>query len=169
MRTMVRAIGLQDWRETIDRFHVMEKLALFLSLAFPDDDRQRAKILRRWNRSLDRSDRAIYRIRRWLYKVELTLTGRRREEFMKHLGCYFVDTTTFRYASLAALGLQQGSGVTEGACKSLVTMRAKRSGQRWREEGIRAVLALRSLLSSERLESFWSRFVRRFHFDCVAA
>ena len=37
----------------------------------------------------------------------------------------------FRYASIAKLGLHIGSGVTEGACKSLVTARVERSGRRW--------------------------------------
>ena len=42
-----------------------------------------------------------------------------------------------------------GSGATEGACKSVVKMRAKGSGQRWHEEGITAVLTLRSAYLSE--------------------
>jgi hypothetical protein len=48
--------------------------------------------------------------------------------------------------------------VTEGACKFLITTRAKRSGQRWTKRGISAVLALRSLLASERLAAFWKLF-----------
>ena len=66
------------------------------------------------------------------------------------------DKDHFRYASLAEDGLHSGSGVTEGACKFLIAARAKRSGQRWTKKGITAVLALRSLLASERLPQFWA-------------
>jgi len=53
-----------------------------------------------------------------------------------------------------------GSGVTEGACKSLITRRTKRSGQRWRERGIEAVLALRSIVHSDRWPRFWRSFAK---------
>jgi len=169
MRTMLRSLKLHDWRETIDRFHLMEKLALMLSLILPHAELERAKILERWNRALDRNDRAILHIRKWIYAEQRHVRGRRGEDLSRAIGCYFVNTSLFRYASLASLGLQQGSGVTEGACKSLVTMRAKRSGQRWRPEGIRAVMALRSLLNSDRFRPFWTIFIQRFHFECAAA
>jgi hypothetical protein len=57
----------------------------------------------------------------------------------------------FRYASLNALGLHKGSGVTEGACKSLIAKHTARGGQRFRPRGISAVLAVLSLLDSDRL------------------
>jgi len=63
----------------------------------------------------------------------------------------------------------EGSGVTEGACKSLITSRTKRSGQRWRPRGISAVLALRSLLNSDRLERFWPIFAKSYTTTCAAA
>jgi hypothetical protein len=68
----------------------------------------------------------------------------------------------FRYASMLDLGLHIGSGVTEGACKSLIATRAKRSGQRWHETGIDAVLTLRSLALSNRFDPFWRRFAKRY-------
>ncbi|MCP4446452.1 MAG: UbiA family prenyltransferase, partial [Myxococcales bacterium] len=42
-------------------------------------------------------------------------------------------------------GLPIGSGITEGTCKSLVAQRAKRGGQRWRPQGLSAVLSIRAL------------------------
>jgi len=84
------------------------------------------------------------------------------EEIDRILGCYLLNPRMFRYARLARLGLHVGSGVTEGACKSLITTRAKRSGQRWHKRGISAVLTLRSLLASDRFDAFWRRFARRY-------
>ena len=43
--------------------------------------------------------------------------------------------------------------MTEGACKSVVTARLKRSGQRWSERGLSGCLTVRALLLSERLRS----------------
>jgi hypothetical protein len=56
-----------------------------------------------------------------------------------------------RYASARRRGLPIGSGVTEGACKSVITMRFKRSGQRWFEEGLSPCLQLRALHLNHRL------------------
>jgi hypothetical protein len=65
-----------------------------------------------------------------------------------------------RYAGLKRLGIPMGSGVTEGACKSLITARTKRSGQRWQHRGIESVLALRSILHSDRWPRFWRSFAK---------
>jgi hypothetical protein len=77
------------------------------------------------------------------------------------LGNYLLTPRLFRYASFTRLGLHVGSGVTEGACKSLIAARTKRSGQRWRKDGISAVLTLRSILESGRFDAFWESFTRR--------
>ncbi|HJL14304.1 MAG TPA: ISKra4 family transposase, partial [Sandaracinaceae bacterium LLY-WYZ-13_1] len=70
-----------------------------------------------------------------------------------------IDEVTFlennkdrmRYASARAKGLPCGSGATEGACKSVVKVRACRPGQRWHAEGVDNILTLRALSQSERL------------------
>ena len=67
-----------------------------------------------------------------------------------------------RYVSLREAGLPVGSGPTEGACKSLVSSRAKRSGQRWHDDGISAVLTLRAIHQSDRLPPFWKHLHRRY-------
>jgi len=56
-----------------------------------------------------------------------------------------------RYASLRNAGCPIGSGVTEGACKSFVSVRCQRSGQRWRNPGLRAALECRTQLVNDRL------------------
>lgn len=150
------------WRETVDRFHVMEKLATALDLLVGSDKRRR-QIYEQWNAALDTDDDAIVAIDEWIYQRSLKCTRRVQAELHRVIGGYFIYKRHFRYASLARLGLQQGSGVTEGSCKSLITMRAKRTGQRWRPIGISALLAIRCLLDSDRLELFWTHFAKRFH------
>jgi hypothetical protein len=152
----------RHWRETIDRYHLMDKLSRILELLLPNDEKRRAEIYAAWDADLDRRASAIRGIDRWIQNERWKASKRVRDEIHRLLGNYFLCPDQFRYASLRALGLQQGSGVTEGACKSLITMRAKRSGQRWRPVGIGAVLAVRSLLDSDRFPAFWSHFARRF-------
>lgn len=51
-----------------------------------------------------------------------------------------------------------GSGVTEAACKVLVKQRLCRSGMKWKAEGSRIVLSLRSLvLTADRWNQFWKK------------
>jgi hypothetical protein len=71
--------------------------------------------------------------------------------FAQHVAYIARHTQKMRYASARARGFPIGSGITEGACKSVVTMRCKRSGQRWCTAGLSACLTLRTLLLSDRL------------------
>ena len=60
-----------------------------------------------------------------------------------------------RYATWSRAHLPIGSGVTEAACKTLVTQRMKHSGMRWRHAGGQAILTLRSWAQSERFDRGW--------------
>lgn len=70
---------------------------------------------------------------------------------------------TMRYASIAAEGLPIGSGVVEAACKTLASIRMKRSGMRWRNSGGQAVLTIRGLQQSGDFDLAW----RLLHQDGV--
>jgi len=63
------------------------------------------------------------------------------------------------YASARKRGFPIGSGVTEGACKNVIAVRFKRSGQRWRERGASTCLQLRTLHLNGRLEGVIHEFV----------
>lgn len=167
----------REWRETIDRYHFIERLASVLEAFYPGahEANKRRRLLERWRQQIDRSDRAPKRIHDWLERESHRLdSGPEGKKglwlfFDDKLGCYMIRQDQFHYASLANDGLHSGSGVTEGACKFLITSRAKRSGQRWTKKGISAVLALRSLLASERLAAFWALFAQRHRADCANA
>jgi hypothetical protein len=74
-----------------------------------------------------------------------------------------------RYAERLAAKLPIGSGVTEAACKTIVKMRMCRGGAKWKEEGARAVLSLRTLIYTEgRWEQFWAK-VDRYGFPIAVA
>jgi len=85
-----------------------------------------------------------------------------REAAEPYLPCYrivleeglvYLDNNHERlhYANLRDAGLPIGSGPTEGAWKSLITIRCKRSGQSWLTTGLRTVIAARTQLLNDRL------------------
>ena len=52
-----------------------------------------------------------------------------------------------RYVSLRKAGPPLGRGVTEGACRSVIGDRIHRASRRWPDEGISAILAVRSIFT----------------------
>lgn len=73
------------------------------------------------------------------------------------------EARRMRYATARARGYPIGSGVTEGACKSVIACRLKRSGQRWSPRGAAACLRLRTLHLNGQLER-----AINFHLDLRA-
>lgn len=60
-----------------------------------------------------------------------------------------------QYARLADENKPIGSGIVESACKTVLQMRCKRSGQRWADKGGQAILTFRSILLSQQLDDAW--------------
>jgi hypothetical protein len=130
-------------------------------------------MIARWKGALLKNDRAIYGILRVIRRVSY---GRPTEMSKKallelggHEGYLMGRAWHMKYAARRKLGLPIGSGITEGACKSMIMARTKRSGQRWRPAGIDAVLAVRGLLQSDRLKAYWNRFKMLFSANVIAA
>ncbi len=106
-----------------------------------------------WKSNLLNADDAIDRIE----KTIRTWLGRYHEDDVPDA---LYDAFTYlhnnkermRYASLRARGLPVGSGSVEATCKTLVAVRMKRAGARWKPEGVQACIHLRALAcsSSER-------------------
>jgi hypothetical protein len=155
--------------EVIDRFHVDERLAAMCECFGVAGRGLRTE----WHTYLDRSDTAIDRIIRrvdeliWHSQFGSTegdaapaywarigvqyLLGEKLKIVSGHVEYLRNNRRRIRYATSLRRGLPIGSGPTEGACKSVVTMRFKRSGQRWFESGLAPCLSLRALHLSERL------------------
>lgn len=164
--------------ELIDRFHVDERLSEVCELV-TCDARTAWELREAWRNQLDRSDTAIERIIRrldelfwylqlgstdddppppfWRTRSPRQLAGDKQGIVAGHLEYFRNNKRRIRYATSRRLGLPIGSGPTEGACKSVVSMRFKRSGQRWFESGLSPCLSLRALHLSERLQPCFAK------------
>jgi len=69
------------------------------------------------------------------------------------------------YARLRVQNLPIGSGVVEATCKTLVTQRMKRSGERWTIDGGQAILTFRALAQSDRFDAAWQMVSAEYRRD----
>jgi hypothetical protein len=155
-----KAFPNERFEKAIDRFHLAERLAESLKV-LQDPFVDRDVRMREWSDALDCRDSAIDEIEKFILTEKKRLEKHRplssanAEILRTHLAYIKNNKHLMRYAKLKKLGLPTGSGATEGACKSLIMIRAKGCGQRWHSTGVNSVLTLRGLYQSERLERFW--------------
>jgi len=165
---LTAAPTVRRWHEGIDRYHLNERLAEILRITEPDEPRRRQQ-LRRWNDALDTDDGAIDRIARWVATQIPSHDGDALATLETHWTYLLHHNDRMRYATLRRLGLPCGSGATEGACKSVVMIRAKGCGQRWHKDGVTAALTLRAAYLSERLPTLWPHFAADYSADVQEA
>lgn len=142
--------SVTTWNEGIDRHHLAERLANALREAHLTKG-WREKQLEVWSTRLDEDDAAIDDIETYITSLRDGLRGEARKKLSEHVTYIANNKDRMRYASLRAKCVPIGSGATEGACKSLVMVRAKACGQRWHDDGIDALLVMRGLHLSDRL------------------
>jgi hypothetical protein len=159
---------LTGWKEGIDRCHLAHRLSCALEICGLGPD-QRAEMLSTWKEQLDVKDCAIDSIERDLMRRYAELPLDKQEKLWEHLVYLRNNKDRMRYVALAVRGLPIGSGVTEGAAKTVVGQRTKKSGQHWSEPGLRGVLCLRAIRLSNRLPSFWAHFARGYKANVKAA
>jgi len=83
-----------------------------------------------------------------------------REKAKKEINYLEKNKERMRYATFRADGLFVGSGVIEAGCKSIIGHRLKQSGMKWSQRGANAIISLRCIMQSDRLEDYWeSRLV----------
>jgi hypothetical protein len=78
-----------------------------------------------------------------------------REAVRTARGYFQTNRQRMDYRAYRARGLHIGSGVVEAACKAVVATRCKRSGMRWSQPGVQAVLSLRTQLLNDRWDEYW--------------
>jgi len=142
----------------VDFWHVIEKLAPAATLIFGEDHAKGE--LGRWKAMLRRSGQAAIRILdqlcasgcedRWVNSKQPV-----------HDAITYLENNGHRmnYAADIRRGLPIGSGHVEASCKTLVAVRMKRAGSRWKTDTGERILQLRALALSHR----WEPAMRKLH------
>ena len=162
MQTLRDEGVLGRWYEGIDRYHLLERLAGALQIV-ESDAAQRQSLLDEWREGFARRNSTVDEVERYFVDQYARLTdAEQRERLWQHLVFLANHKKQMRYVTLRNAGLPVGSGVTESSAKTVIGHRAKGSGQRWREQGLRGALTLRALHQSQRFPRFWAHLARRY-------
>ncbi len=157
---------LDGWVEAIDWFHLLERLGKALVVVEEDPD-TRTQTLEAWKAQLDTKNSAIDDIERQLLASNASLSKAKQASLKEHLTYIENNKDRMRYPDMSANGLPVGSGVTEGAAKTVVGKRAKLGGQQWGEHGLRGVLKLRSIVLSDRFPAYWQKLSQSYEATVV--
>ena len=139
--------------QIVDFYHAAEHLHAALAAAYGETSSQCQVQFEKLRHVLRHETRGAAKVIRAL--VYLRDCHRRRRKIATELKYFRRNRHRMRYAGWARRHFPIGSGVTEAACKTLVTQRLKRSGMRWRHEGGQAILTLRGWSQSGRFDHGW--------------
>ena len=146
-----KALGTEV-HELVDLWHLLEKLGRAAAVIHGSGSAD--EVLKGWRLRLLNSSRAADRI-----LAELKQSGREHvqvgESRPVHEAITYIENNGKRmdYASARRRGLPVGSGNVEATCKSLVEVRMKRPGARWKEDSGEHVIQLRAIALSDRWDA----------------
>jgi hypothetical protein len=137
--------------ELLDFWHLLEKLAPAAQVVYGET--RAADVLTRWRMDLLNRNAAADEIH-----TALSTSGKRAVHIggtrPLHEPIRYLENHRERlgYPGARRMGLPIGSGNTEATCKTLITLRTKRCGARWKEATAADVIHLRALALSDRWE-----------------
>jgi hypothetical protein len=135
--------------EILDWYHACEHLWAAGRAVHGDGAAETAALVKRWKGELRRghSEGLEEELR------ELAQTVADPDAVLRKTANYLeTHQARVRYPLFRAAGWPIGSGVVEGGCKNVVTLRFKRKSARWKAPGMRAILHLRLDILNDRWE-----------------
>ncbi len=158
-QTIDEAVGKSN--RNADFYHATEHLAVGSKAAYGDNDLATAWY-KRWRNRLLTDDGAAQALSDQL--LELAQTPGRpaagRKILEREAGYFRKRADNMQYAELLRNDMVIGSGIVEAAVKRLITLRMKRTGATWTEDGGDAIIALRSIRLSRLWDLAWQIHVR---------
>lgn len=152
--------ALPPGEEVVDFFHAAEHLNKAVAAAYGDGTVEARRRYADLRHVLREDPDGVGKVIRSL--AHLKAKHPRSSTIATELAYFRKRRKRMRYAELAEQGLPIGTGITEAACKTLVTQRLKQSGMRWGHEGGQAILNLRGWAQSERFDHAWALLAATF-------
>lgn len=138
--------------QIVDLYHARERACKIISLLFRDDEKNKQLYRLKWWTHLDegKAEKFIADARSLIpFGCEIV------EDIEKELGYFENNLKRMRYNEFREQGLFVGSGVIEAGCKTVIASRMKQSGMEWSVRGANAIISLRCMYHSNRVENFW--------------
>ncbi|MDP2915749.1 MAG: ISKra4 family transposase [Candidatus Aminicenantes bacterium] len=136
----------------IDLYHARQHVSGLCRILFGANEKKMERQRRRWWALLDggRVENIILQARRHLpFDPDLKKTAETEIHYLEK------NKERMRYVDFRAQGLFVGSGVIEAGCKTIIGQRLKQSGMEWTVRGANAIISLRCMMKSNRLEDYW--------------
>jgi len=141
----------------IDLWHLVEKLSAAAKELYGADGRE---VTDRWRHKLARNCGAAAKILATL-RADAGPEPRDDDDPVRAAISYLDNhADRMNYAAARKRGLPIGSGNVEATCKSLVQMRMKRAGSRWKEDSGNHVMQFRALALSDRWDGAMNMLFR---------
>jgi len=153
-------------RQVVDFWHVSEYVGKASKILFPkkSQNEERESWLENCLHRLKHNHGAASRLLKELKEHLETLNSqkkltRERKSTLQSVVTYLTNQKhRMNYAYEVERHCPIGSGVTESACKLLIKSRFCKSGARWKDDGARAMMSIRSLrLTEGRWKAFWKK------------
>ena len=152
-------------KEILDIYHAIEHLKpLLLGLGFKEGTERYKHLHKYWTDRIEAG-----KIESILKSIWDGKYGKLTKAAMKEYKYFRSNKDRMKYDEYRENGWFYGSGAMESGCKCVVGQRFKQSGMIWSLHGSKALLALRTLYKSNRLEEFFNHIVANLRqVDCAA-
>jgi hypothetical protein len=152
-----RVMGDGTWVELLDFFHAASRLGTAAKAIWGTSEEATVQG-EHWKTVFREKARGATSVIKSIDHQRSLASGATAETLTKVLNYLTKQNRENRldYAAAKKANLPIGTGVTEAAAKTLVTVRMKRSGARYTMHGGQAILTLRAALLSDRFENFSS-------------
>ena len=151
--------------EILDVYHAVEHIKpLMLGLGIKEGSKEWNYRHRYWSECIRNG-----KVQNVLDHLWNKMRDRLKGDAMREYKYFRSNVGRMKYDEYRANGWFIGSGVIESACKTVIGQRFKQSGMIWSLKGAKALIPLRTLHKSNRLEEFFQYLVKDLRqVDCAA-
>lgn len=151
--------------EILDVYHAVEHLKpLLAGLGIKENSKEWKYRHHYWSECIKAGK--VQNVLDYIWK---NMRARLGKDAIREYKYYRSNAGRMKYDEYRANGWFIGSGVIESGCKTVIGQRFKQSGMIWSLKGAKALLPLRTLYKSNRLEEFFAYLVRDLRqVDCAA-